>query len=317
MAHKSWVVLLLVVCVISGTPRVLSAWKDQQIKVSYRNIKMVVDGKTISSDTEPFIYEGRTFVPLRAISEAFGKDVVWDAATYTVKIGESGSPQTSQKSAMFWAGQAHNENTSWQCWHGNSTLNGLLIQRGCTTDTLTSGTPPPEGTKILLLDDPSLDQLSTLYSRVRDGSRALVVLTDNYGSKTAEASRLGQLFGVTVFSSGATADLASVDGAAILPGLLQSLQLSYGYSGYTIAAGFLETSGSQARLLGSVGFSDNKPHSTAALVTIGSGKCLFVVGPQSYSDGTFFLGDNVVSKADNRRAAERIADWLVGLRSDF
>lgn len=89
MVRKSLVVLLLVAGVMSVAPQVLSAWKDQQIKVSYRNIKMVVDGKTVQSDTEPFIYEGRTFVPLRAISEALGKDVVWDAATYTVKIGAS------------------------------------------------------------------------------------------------------------------------------------------------------------------------------------------------------------------------------------
>lgn len=91
MVRRSCVVLLLVVCAMSWAPGVLSAWKDQQIKVSYRDIKIVVDGKTVSSDTEPFIYGGRTFVPLRAISEALGKEVVWDAATYTVKIGGSAS----------------------------------------------------------------------------------------------------------------------------------------------------------------------------------------------------------------------------------
>lgn len=106
MVPRTRVVLFLVVCLVclvSWAPFVLSAWKDQQIKVSYRNIKMVVDGKTVSSDTEPFIYEGRTFVPLRAISEALGKDVTWDAATYTVRIGGSSSttPNTGNSNLVL------------------------------------------------------------------------------------------------------------------------------------------------------------------------------------------------------------------------
>ena len=42
---------------------------------------------------EPFIYNGTTFLPVRAISEALGKEVEWDGPTSSVYIGEyTGKP---------------------------------------------------------------------------------------------------------------------------------------------------------------------------------------------------------------------------------
>ena len=48
------------------------------------SIKVKLDGKTISFDVEPQIVEGRTMVPLRAIFEAMGAEIVWDEDTQTV-----------------------------------------------------------------------------------------------------------------------------------------------------------------------------------------------------------------------------------------
>lgn len=53
-----------------------------------RNIKVVIDGNTISTDVAPFIRNGRTFVPLRAVAEGLGMPVKWDDATSTVYIGK-------------------------------------------------------------------------------------------------------------------------------------------------------------------------------------------------------------------------------------
>lgn len=47
------------------------------IQVTYRNISIQVNGKIIPSEQEPFIYQGRTFVPLRTIGEAVNKKVEW------------------------------------------------------------------------------------------------------------------------------------------------------------------------------------------------------------------------------------------------
>ncbi len=57
------------------------------IEVMYNNIKIVVDGKEIHPDSEPFISNGTTYLPVRAVSEALGKEVYWDGPNYTVYIG--------------------------------------------------------------------------------------------------------------------------------------------------------------------------------------------------------------------------------------
>lgn len=48
------------------------------------NIKVYVNEVEVNFDTEPFIENGRTLVPLRAIFEAMNADVYWEEATQTV-----------------------------------------------------------------------------------------------------------------------------------------------------------------------------------------------------------------------------------------
>lgn len=54
--------------------------------VASDDIKLVVAGQTISTDQPPVIQNSRTLVPLRAVSEAVGADVSWDAETKTAKV---------------------------------------------------------------------------------------------------------------------------------------------------------------------------------------------------------------------------------------
>jgi hypothetical protein len=58
------------------------------IDITYRNIQLVVNGDqaTVPEENEPFIYSGRTYVPLRIVSETLGYEVGWDDATSTVTI---------------------------------------------------------------------------------------------------------------------------------------------------------------------------------------------------------------------------------------
>lgn len=66
----------------------------KSIQVIYDDVKIVLDGTKINpkdakgNKVEPFIYKGTTYLPVRAISEAFGKNVDWDRNTSTVYIGE-------------------------------------------------------------------------------------------------------------------------------------------------------------------------------------------------------------------------------------
>lgn len=57
-------------------------------------ISIVIDGKdfvctNVNGDVvEPMIYNGTTYIPVRAVSSAFGKAVSWDGDSYTVYLGD-------------------------------------------------------------------------------------------------------------------------------------------------------------------------------------------------------------------------------------
>ena len=63
------------------------------IEVVYQNVKLYVDGVLVTPKdangniVEPFISNGTTYLPVRALSEALGKDVRWDGKTSSVIIG--------------------------------------------------------------------------------------------------------------------------------------------------------------------------------------------------------------------------------------
>lgn len=52
---------------------------------SRRNVNIVIDGSPLDVPSA-YIADGTTMVPLRAVAEALGCEVVWDADTYTVRI---------------------------------------------------------------------------------------------------------------------------------------------------------------------------------------------------------------------------------------
>lgn len=69
----------------------------RQLNASYNNIKITLDGKTITPKdangavVEPFIVDGTTYLPVRAVADSLGLGVEWDAKTQTVKLTAGGS----------------------------------------------------------------------------------------------------------------------------------------------------------------------------------------------------------------------------------
>lgn len=51
-----------------------------------REVQVLVDGKPLVTDVQPYIEQGRVMVPLRTIAEAFGIRPQWDASTATVHL---------------------------------------------------------------------------------------------------------------------------------------------------------------------------------------------------------------------------------------
>lgn len=76
------------------TTVVFSAPIQKELKVVYNNIKIYVDGIMVEpkdakgNEVEPFISNGTTYLPIRAVSQALGKKVEWDDASKSVYIGE-------------------------------------------------------------------------------------------------------------------------------------------------------------------------------------------------------------------------------------
>lgn len=70
----------------------------ETINAVYMNVKLVVDGEEVvpkdvaGNVVEPFIYNGTTYLPVRAVGQAFNKDVNWDGETATVYIGDVVKP---------------------------------------------------------------------------------------------------------------------------------------------------------------------------------------------------------------------------------
>ncbi|MBR5553665.1 MAG: hypothetical protein IKV98_07430 [Clostridia bacterium] len=85
--------ILVGITLVCGTAIATGARRTETIDATYDNIKIVVDGLTIDpkdangNKVEPFIYNGTTYLPVRAVGEAFGKQVSWDGVEKIVYLG--------------------------------------------------------------------------------------------------------------------------------------------------------------------------------------------------------------------------------------
>ena len=103
---------------------------SETAQLYYRNIKIFIDGAEIvpkgsdGSVVEPFIMNGATYLPVRAISEALGKDVSWDGKTYSVYIGKKDQlqPDNYLDRIQYNSYNEANSSNSFSVLYGNQTL---------------------------------------------------------------------------------------------------------------------------------------------------------------------------------------------------
>ena len=89
--QKQIIIGFLIGAFLFGGVPVLAASGMKTISAYYNDIKISIDGKELKTDSEPFIVDGRTYVPVRVISEALGVKVNWNDKTNTVELGEIAS----------------------------------------------------------------------------------------------------------------------------------------------------------------------------------------------------------------------------------
>ena len=94
MKKHAKILILALCCALLLSSTVYAASRTRTMEVTYSDIKLVVDGNAVTPKdatgavVEPFIYEGTTYLPVRAVGEALGKQVSWDGNSKTVYIGE-------------------------------------------------------------------------------------------------------------------------------------------------------------------------------------------------------------------------------------
>lgn len=85
---------------LTGGTALAASTVYRTITVQYSGIKLVVDGVEVTprdangTTVEPFIYNGTTYLPVRAVGEAIGKQVTWDGGSQTVYLGEAPGSRT-------------------------------------------------------------------------------------------------------------------------------------------------------------------------------------------------------------------------------
>ncbi len=82
--------LIVGVIIMITTPVIGSVYKS--INVYFDKVTLMVNDELV--DEETILYEGTTYVPLRAISEMLGKEVTYDVETSTAHIDEKGTNRT-------------------------------------------------------------------------------------------------------------------------------------------------------------------------------------------------------------------------------
>jgi len=92
---KTFIIGMIFGLLISLSLPTFAASVVKQIEAYYNNIKIVVNGNVITPKdpngniVEPFIYNGTTYLPVRAVANALGQSVSWDGKTSTVYIGKN------------------------------------------------------------------------------------------------------------------------------------------------------------------------------------------------------------------------------------
>lgn len=83
------VLVFLVAAVLVGT----SAWAEENITIMHNDVKVYINGVLTNFEDEygqviePFIYQGKVYLPLNSVVEALGMSYAWDGNAMSVQMG--------------------------------------------------------------------------------------------------------------------------------------------------------------------------------------------------------------------------------------
>jgi len=86
----------VIICSLAAGGIAHASPTTRALQARFNNIRVVVDGTEIhprdaaGNRVEPFIIDGTTYLPVRAVGDAVGKAVYWDGPPFTVYLGNMG-----------------------------------------------------------------------------------------------------------------------------------------------------------------------------------------------------------------------------------
>ncbi|MCL5780973.1 MAG: copper amine oxidase N-terminal domain-containing protein [Firmicutes bacterium] len=84
--RKPFLVPIAVALSLTFSCTALASTGSKSVDLHYNNIKVMVNGKNITTNSEPFTINGTTYLPLRDISTALGFEVNWDASNSAINL---------------------------------------------------------------------------------------------------------------------------------------------------------------------------------------------------------------------------------------
>lgn len=110
-------------------------------ELTYRDIKITVNGTAIQPNdangksVEPFIIDGTTYLPVRAVAEALGLDVDWNPATNTVGLSggatDDNNVYITRTGSKYHNDSSCNGGTYWPVSYETATGMGLTACAKC------------------------------------------------------------------------------------------------------------------------------------------------------------------------------------------
>jgi ribosomal protein S19 len=96
--------LILIAILMAST--VFAAGVKKNIEVLFNSINLTVNGNKVNAET--IVYNGTTYVPLRAAAEMLGKEVGWDQKTNTASINDKATttPTSEWKQVKVFEGNS-------------------------------------------------------------------------------------------------------------------------------------------------------------------------------------------------------------------
>ena len=83
---KGAIIGVVLTLALMTTLPVLARVAQETITVNFNNISIAINGQQIHTNNEPFVFQGRTYLPVSDVANAMGFDVTWEDSTNTVHL---------------------------------------------------------------------------------------------------------------------------------------------------------------------------------------------------------------------------------------